>query len=228
VSSLAVLRAQLLIYLATTPDDPLYTTAVLNGFLTDAHHHIVDEIHKTNRSYLVKDVLLTPDATTTQPWSTAPVLQYSLATQSPAITDFAYWVELRKTNDDGDLLQECPLDALRDAGNGYFAVQFTDDAAVIRLSKDTEQGINVYLKYGYWPPDMQADTDAPQGIPVKFHDVLPLEACYSFALGGESELPGELRARWLDRKAALLNHVSKRGTWPSRTKVNPFDVEQYV
>jgi hypothetical protein len=228
MASLAVMRAQLLVYLATTTDDPLFTTAVCNGFLKDVHHALVDEIHRLNRSYLVKDVLLTPDATTTQSWSTAPVLQYTLATQSPAITDFAYWVELRKTNDDGDLLQEAPLESLRDAGNGYFAVQFTDDSAVIRLSKDTEQGINVYMKYGYWPLDMQLDTDAPGGIPVQYHDVLPLEACFAFGLGGESSFPPELRAQWLDRKAALRAHVGKRGTWPSRTKVDPYAVEQYT
>lgn len=228
MSSLAVLRAQMLVYLATTPDDPLYTSAVINGFLKDVHHSLLDEIHKTNRAYLAKDVLLLPDATTTPVWSSAPVLQYTFATQSPAITDFAYWIELRKTNDDGDLLQEARLEDLRDAGNGYFAFGGTDDNPVLRLSKDTEQKINVYLKYGYWPVDMQLDTDAPAGIPVQFHDVLPLEACFSFALGGESEWPKELQARWLDRKAALLNHVSKRGTWPSRTKVDPYATESYT
>ena len=228
MSSLAVLRAQLLVYLATTTDDPLFTSAVLNGFLKDAHHNLVDEIHRTNRSYLAKDVLLIPDATTTQVWSTAPVLQYSLATQTPAITDFAYWIELRKTNDDGDLLRETRLESLRDAGNGYFAVIGPDDTPVIRLSKDTEQGINVYMKYGYWPLDMQVDTDAPGGIPVQFHDVLPLEACFAFALGGESTWPEELRGRWIDRRGALLMHVSKRGTQVSQTKVDPFAVEQYT
>lgn len=228
MASLAVLRATLLTFLSTTADDPLYTPAVCNAFLKDVHHTLLDEIHKTNRSYLAKDVLLTPDATTMQVWSTAPVLQFTFATQSPPITDFAYWIELRKTNDDGDLLQEAPLDSLRDAGNGYFAVLGPDDSPVIRLSKDTEQGISVYLKYGYWPVDMQQDTDAPLGIPVQFHDVLPLEACFSFALGGESVVPPELRSRWIDRKASLLNHVSKRGTWPSRTKVDPYATESYA
>jgi hypothetical protein len=228
VSSLAVLRAQLLIYLATQTDDPLYTAPVLNGFLQDAHHSLIDDIHKINRSYLAKDVLLTPDPTTTPSWSTNPVLQYTLATQSPSITDFAYWIELRKTNDDGDLLQEARLEDLRDAGNGYFTVVGPDELAVIRLSKDTEQGINVYMKYGYWPIDMQVDTDAPQGISTKYHDVLPLEACYSFALGGESQHPKELYERWVNRRGALLAHVGKRGTWPSRTKVNPYDVESYA
>jgi len=228
VSSRAVLRATLLQFLSTTTDDPLFTPAVLNGFLEDAHHSLVDEMHRVNRSYLVKDVLLIPDATTTPVWSSAPVLQFTLATQNPAITDFAYWVELRKTNDDGDLLRECPIESLRDAGNGYFAVQGPDDLAVIRLSKDTEQGINVYLKYGYWPPDMQLDTDAPQGIPAQYHDLLPLEALFSFALGGESEVPKELMQRWIDRKSALLAHVSKRGTQVGQTKIDPWSVEQYI
>jgi len=228
MASLAALRANLLLYLATTTDDPLYTTAVCNGFLRDAHHNLLHEIHTTNRAYLAKDVLLTPDSTTTQPWSTTPVLQYTLNLQNPAITDFAYWIELRKTNDDGDLLQECRLEDFRDAGNGYFAVEGPDDAAVIRLSKDTEQGINVYLKYGYWPLDMQLDTDAPNGLPVQYHDVVALEAAFIFGLGGESELPPELKTRWFDRRSALLNHVGKRGVWPSRTKVDPYGVEQYT
>lgn len=228
MSSLAVLRAQTLVLLATSSDDPLYTPAVVNGFLRDVHHSLVDEIHRTNRNYLYHDVLLVPDATTTQPWSTSPVLSYTLNTQTPPITDFAYYIELRKTNDDGDLLRECPLDAIRDAGNGFFAVSYTDDSAQIRVSKDTEAGLNVYMKYGYWPVDMQADTDAPGGIPLQFHDVLPLEACFSFGLGGESVFPPDLKQRWIDRKSALIAHVAQRGTQVSRTRVDPFDVEQYV
>lgn len=227
MSSLAVLRAKLLVFLATPPDDPLFTPAVLNDLLKDAHHNIVDEIHRTNRDYLYKDVLLLPDATTTPVWSSAPVLSYTFATQTPAITDFAYWMELRKTNDDGDLLREAPLETLRDAGNGFFAISGTDDNPVLRLSKDTERGINVYLKYGYWPLDMQLDTDAPLGIPTQYHDVLPLEALFAFALGGEGQRPPELEQRYTDRKAALIAHVGKRGTAVSRTKVDPYAVEQY-
>src|SRR6266850_2475942 len=227
MASLAVLRANLLIYLATTTDDPLFTSAVLNGFLKDAHHSLVDEIHRTNRDYLYKDVLLTPDVNTTQVWSSAPVLSYTFATQSPAITDFAYWIELRKTNDDGDLLREIDLESLRDAGNGFFAISGTDDNPTLRLSKDTEQGINVYMKYGYWPLDMQFDTDAPLGIPVQYHDLLPLEALFSFALGGEGQRPPELQQRYLDRRSALFAHVGKRGTQVHRTKVDPFSVETY-
>lgn len=225
MSSLAVLRAQLLLYLATTTDDPLYTSAVCNGFLKDAHHSLIDEIHRTNRNYLTKDVLLLPDANTTPVWSSAPVLSFTFATQTPAVTDFAYWLELRKTNDDGDLLRECPVENLRDAGNGFFAFSGTDDTPVLRLSKDTEQPINVYLKYGYWPLDMQLDTDAPQGIPVQYHDLLPLEALFAFALGGESEVPKDLRIRWNDRKSALIAHVGKRGTQVSQTKLDPFAIE---
>lgn len=225
MASLAVLRSQLWLYLATTPDDPLYTAAVLNGLLADVHRSLIAELQQINRSYLVKDVLLTPDVNTTPVWSTQPPLTYTFATQSPAITDFAYWLEVRKTNDDGDLCQECPLSALRDAGNGFFAVLGTDDAPVFRLSKDTELGLNLYLKYGYWPPSMVQDTDTPVGIPVPFHDVLPLEACFGFGLGGESVFPPDLRMRWLDRRSALFAHVGKRGTQVSRTYVDPFAVD---
>jgi hypothetical protein len=227
VASLAVLRAKFLVLVATTTDDPLFTSAVVNDLLKDAHHNLVDEIHRTNRDYLTKDVLLTPDVNTTPAWSSAPVLSYTFATQTPAITDFAYWMELRKTNDDGDLLREAPLETLRDAGNGFFAFSGTDDSPVLRLSKDTEQGINVYLKYGYWPLDMQLDTDAPLGIPTQFHDVLVLEALFGFAIGGEGERPPELKERWLDRRSALLFHVGKRGTAVHRTKIDPYAVEQF-
>lgn len=228
MASLAVMRAQTLVYLTTTTDDPLFTSQVINQYLIDAHHAIVNEIHTTNRNYLYKDALLTPDATTVQPWSTTPVLSYTLATQSTPITDFAYWIELRKTNDDGDLLREARLEELRDAGNGYFAVTGPDDNPQIRLSKDTEAGINVYLKYGYWPADMQTDTDSPNGIPVQFHDVLPLEVLFAFELGGEGTHPPALKERWMNRKAALLYHVAKRGTTVTRTKVDPWDIEQYA
>jgi len=227
-SPLALLRAQLLVYLATTSDDPLYTPAVLNQLLRDVHHGLIDEIHKTNRSYLTKEVLLTPDASSQPAWATQPLETYTFATQDPAITDFAYWSELRKTNEDGDLMQECRQEELRDAGNGYFCVLGTDDAPVIRVSKDTEVGLNLYLKYGYWPADLVLDTDTPGGIPVQFQDVLPLEACFGFGLGGESEFPADLKQRWIDRKAALIAHVSKRGVQVSRTRVNPFDIEDFA
>jgi hypothetical protein len=228
MASLAVLRAQFLVLVATTSDDPLYTSAVVNGFLKDAHHAVVDEIHRANRSYLIKEVLLTPDANSQPSWASAPLNTYTFATQSPAITDFAYWSEIRKTNEDGDLLKEVRQEELRDAGNGFFTISGTDDAPVLRLSRDTESGLNLYFKYGYWPLDMQLDTDAPGGIPVQFHDVLPLEVCFSFALGGESEFPADLKQRWIDRKAALIAHVSKRGVWPSRTRVDPYSQELYV
>lgn len=225
MASLAVLRAQTLVLLATTTDDPLYTTAVVNGLLKDAHHAIVDEIHRCNRTYLMKEVLLTPDVSVQPSWATQSLNTFTFATQTPPLTDFAYWSEIRKTNEDGDLLKECRQEELRDAGNGFFAISGTDDAPVLRLSRDTEVGINLYFKYGYWPADMVLDTDLPGGIPVQFQDVLPLEVCFAFGLGGESENPADLKGRWMDRKSALLAHVSKRGVWPSRTRVDPFDVE---
>ena len=223
--SLATMRNILLTYLVTTADDPLYTPTVLNQVLADAYNGLIAEIHSRNRGYLYKDVLLTPDATTTQPWSTQPVESYTLATQSPAITDYAYWIELRKTNDDGDLLKECRLEDLRDAGNGFFAVAGPDDSPVIRLSKDTELGLNLYLKYGYWPAQLAQDTDVPSAIPLRYQDVVPLEACFAFGLGGESAFPPDLRQRWVDRRAMLMARISRQGTWPGRTKVDPFDVE---
>src|SRR5690349_16316579 len=141
MSSLAVLRAKLLVLLATTTDDPLYTASVLNSALIDAHHSVVDSIHKQNRSYLVKRVVLVPDSTTT--WT------YTLATNAVAtgvlppgvvtgpVTDFSRYIEIRKTTDDGDLLNECSADQLRDAGNGFFAIEGPDDSPVLELSKDT-------------------------------------------------------------------------------------------
>ncbi|HKR55550.1 MAG TPA: hypothetical protein VJS20_04570 [Gemmatimonadales bacterium] len=225
MATLGALRNTLLVYLTTTADDPLYTPAVLNGLLTQAHRSLLEAVQHVNRSYLIKEVLLTPDAQTQPVWASAPLNQYTFASQSPAIADFSYWVELRKTNEDGDLLKECRFEELRDAGNGFFCFTGVDESVVLRVSRDTENGLNLFLRYGYQPVNMVADTDVPGGIPAKFHDVIALEACFGFGLGGESVFPADLKIRWLDRKAELLASVTQRGMQPQRIRVDPFDID---
>lgn len=225
MASLGALRNTLLVYLTTTADDPLYTPAVLNGLLTQAHRSLLEAVQHVNRSYLTKEVLLTPDAANQPSWATQPLLTYTFATQTPPITDFAAWLELRKTNEDGDLLKECRMEELRDAGNGYFCFSGVDDTPVLRLSRDTEVGLSLYLLYTYQPVGMVADTDTPGGIPTKFHDVIALEACFGFGLGGESVFPADLKLRWIDRRAELLASVGNRGMQPQRIRIDPFDID---
>lgn len=215
MASLATLRSRLLVHLVTTADDPLYTTTVLNQALVDAHHSLLDAIQRANPSYFYKEVTLTPDSQTT--WT------YTFATQSPPITDFSTMREVRKTNEDGDLLNEVRIEELRDAGNGFFTITGPDDAPVLRLSKDTELGLNLYAKYTYWPADMVQDSDSPNGIPLNYHDLLPLEALFVFGFGGESRVPPDLQTRWYDRRAELVAHVSHRTRFPQRTRTDPFD-----
>jgi hypothetical protein len=222
--SLALLQQKVLTLLATTSDDPLYTPVLLTSYINDAVHQLLDDIQKQNRSYLTKEVLLTPDPATQPSWATAPIMTYTFATQSPPITDFSMYQEIRKTNEDGDLLRESPADLLRDAGNGFFYISGTDDSPVLRLSRDTEQGLNLYLMYTYWPPDMVAGTDFPGGIPVQYQDVIALEtAQLIFSLGGESVCPPDQMRQWMNRRAALVAHVGRRGTQPGRTRVDPFE-----
>ena len=66
---------------------------------------------------------------------------------------------------------------------------------------------------------MTAGTAVPNGVPLKFHDVIALEMLYCFGLGGEQRLPPELWERWQRRRGQLISHVGKRGTQPSRSRI---------
>lgn len=198
-------------YLGTASDDPAYTATILNPLLQSAYDSLIADIQDANPHYLSTAVTLTADSSTSH--------LYTFATQSPAITDFAKWLEVRWTDEDGVLLAEARLEDLRDGGGGLFALTGPDEAPVLRTGADDEAGTALYFRYAYWPADWDEDSDEPTGIPAKYHDLVALEALFAFALGGEARVPADLRIRWMDRRAQLLSRVGRRGIQPSRSRI---------
>ena len=211
MASRSTLRTWIRTLLGADADDPAFSDDVLNPIVQQAADSIVSAILRTNPGYLSKTATLLPDAGSRR--------TYTFATQSTPVTDFGHWLEVRYDNDDGLQLTEARLDELRDAGPDYFAITGPDEAAVLVTSPGSRGAAPIWIRYGYWPAPMTDDNAAPGGIPERFHDVVALEALFAFGLGGEQAKPRELHDRWIDRKAELLAHVSRRGVQPSRTRV---------
>lgn len=213
----AAIKTLIRTYLGTSDDDPAYSDTILNPVVQDAVDSILNDIERQNPSYLVKPaVTLQADGAASH--------NYTLATQSPAITDFARFLELRFDDEDGTTLTEARVEELRDAGSDYFAITGADESAVFVTSADSPAGNPLYLRYAYWPTELASDSSSPTGIPGRFHGVIALESLFAaFGLGGEQRLPRELHDRWLDRRSQLMAHVGHRGTQNSRSRVVPDD-----
>lgn len=200
--------------LGTSSDDPAYSNTILNPQIQDAYDALLSAILRVNPDYLTKTVTLAADGATSH--------NYTFSAQSPPLTDFSGWLEVRRTDEDGAPLRECRYDELRDAGVDYFVITGPDDTPVLRTSKDSEAGTALYLKYRYWPTAFVDDNSVPSAIPQRFHFVIALECLFTaYGAGGEQRLPRELYERWQDRRADLLAHVSRRGIQVSRTRLDP-------
>lgn len=198
-------------YLSVASDDPEYTDDILNPIVQEAADSLVTDINRQNPSYNAATVTLSADSASSR--------VYTFATQSSPITDFSRWLEVRWTDEDGLELSEANWNDLRDAGSDAFTITGIDSAAVLRTSKDSEAGKAIWLKYTQWPAELTGDSSVPGGIPLRFHDVIALEALYAFSLGGEQRTPQELYNRWIDRRGQLIHHVGQRGVQPSRTRI---------
>ena len=210
MASRATIRGWIRNLLGTTSDDPFFKASTLDPIIQQACDALVTAISEENPDYLVKPpVTLTAQSATSHSYDFAQL----------QITDFAKVLELRYTDEDGAELMEARLEELRDAGADYYAITGDDEHAVLQTSKATEAGTALWMRYRYWPADMDDDADSPEGIPTKFHDVVALEALFAFGLGGEQRLPPELHARWIDRRAQLFQHVKSRSTVPRRTRL---------
>ncbi len=199
------------LFLGTPSDDPAYTDTILNPIVQQAVDSLLTDINKQNPGYNSTTVTLAADSSSGR--------VYTFASQSTPITDFARWLEIRWTDSAGLELTEARYDELRAAGQDHFFISGIDSAAVLETSPDSTAGVAIFLRYTKWFADMTADGNVPSGIPLKFHDVIALEALYAFALGGEQRTPPELRARWFDRRNQLMHHVGRRGNQPSRTRI---------
>lgn len=198
-------------YLRARSDDPAYTDTILNPIVQQAVDSLLTDINEQNPGYNSTTVTLVADTTTSH--------LYTFASQSSPITDFARWLEIRWTDSAGFELTEARYEELRAAGQDHFFISGIDSEPVLETSPDSSAGKDIFLRYTQWFVDMTADADVPKGIPLKFHDVIELEALFVFALGGEQRTPPDLRARWFDRRNQLIHHVGRRGNQPSRTRI---------
>jgi hypothetical protein len=210
------LKTQIRTYLGTSDDDPAYSSTILDPIVQQAVDSLLSSIQDANPDYLVKTpVTLVADSTTSH--------NYTFATQGAPITDFAKWLEVRYDNGDGALLSEARLEELRDAGTDFFAITGPDEAPVLVTSTDSPAGNALYFRYGYWPAALASDSSEPTGVPSRFHDVVALEALFSFGLGGEQRLPRELYDRWFDRRSQLMSRVGRRGVQNSHSRLVNLD-----
>ncbi|KKN06681.1 hypothetical protein LCGC14_1074780 [marine sediment metagenome] len=198
-------------FLATPTDDPAYSDTILNPIVQEAVDSLLTDINEQNPSYNSTTVTLAADSSTGR--------VYTFASQSTPITDFGRWLDIRWTDSDGLVLTEVRYDELRPAGADHFIITGIDSAPTLETSPDSEAGKAIWLRYTQWFADMSDDNDVPSGIPLKFHDVIALEALFAFALGGEQRLPPELRNRWFDRRNQLIHHIGRRGSQVARTRL---------
>lgn len=205
-------------WLGTGEDDPVYgnqaagISAVLDPAVQQVVDQLIDEIHVTNPGYLSKAVSLTPASLTSN--------LYELAAQAEPVLDFAGWLEVRFSDENGSLFEEARLEELKASGSGFFCITGPDDTPILQTSSDTQAGIPLWLRYRYWFPNLVDDNTGIPGIPKRFHDVVALEALFVFGVGGESRWPEEMRERRRDRHAAMIAHISRRGVQQSRTRLD--------
>lgn len=189
--------------LGTTSSDKFYPPATVNLWMQTVVDAILQEIRDTNPDFFRKTATLQPVPSTGR--------VYPLASQTPAITDFSGVLELRYTDDGGNELTEVRDRELNAANADGYSVIGADEEAIITLATAAKVGSPLYLKYTWWPAAMDADADEPDGIPERFHDCVALDTAeILFGFGNEQSMPASIAKRQLDRKAQLIQHVSRR------------------
>lgn len=200
-------------YLGTAEDDPQFTDAILLAIAGEAYDALLHDIHEISPGYLAMPVTLAAASSTSR--------TYTFAAQTPAITDFAGWLDVRATDADGVQFSEVPYAELNNGGDHAFALVGTDDTPVLYTSPDVDAGLPLYLLYRQWPTALTSGSSTPTKIPTRFHDVVALEmASIAFGLGGEQRMPPEIFARWQDRRGQLLQAVSRRGVGSSTMRLD--------
>lgn len=193
-------------FLGTAEDDPQYSSTILDPILQAAYFSLLEDVKASNPGYL--------GTTTTLQAASATSHTYALAAQSPAITTFAGWLDVRYTDEDGSPLQEVRFDELSGMPGECFALVGQDEALTLITSTESTAGNALWFRYIAWPAEWTSDNDTPTKLPSRFHDVIALEALFAFGLGGEQRLPPELYDRWQDRRGQLIDSVTRRGIQP--------------
>lgn len=220
-------KALLRTLLATDIDDPAYgdtagsgLSPTLDPIVQQAVDSLIEDIYAEVPGYAPKVAVLAASAPTAR--------TYPFVSQTPPITDFSHWIKVRWDSEDGTSLDEVSREELTTAGFACFAIMGADELAVLETSWVSEAGHPIWIEYGFRPADLVDDTSAIPLIPKKYHDVVALEGLFAFDLGGESVCPPNLLRRWQNRRAQLMARVSRRGTMPKRTKLDPRVVQSYL
>lgn len=209
--NLGELRTTALVYLGTSSDDPAFPAATLNLLAQQAYDQFIADMLDSNPGYLSTTVTLQPDSST--------ALTYTFSAQSPPITDYHKWLEVRYTDQRGARLIEVRPEELDTTTAGTFALTGPDDTPVLTLGLQSQTNTNLFFRYAYWPAALVTDTDVPVGVPTRYHDVIALRmAELGFALGGETVFPPNLSILLMNRQASLLATVGRRGVQASRTR----------
>ena len=217
MASRATVKQWIRSFLGSTKDDPFFDDITLDPIVQQSVDAILADIQTAAPNYLRKTVTLQPDSATSH--------IYTFSSQASPVTDFAGWLAVRYNDSDGLKLRECRSEELETAGTDYFAVSGVDEAPEFETSAGSPVGTPLWMRYRFWPAELTADESAITGIPLRFHDVVALEAMFAFGLGGEQRWPQELFRRWVDRRAQLTAHCAIRGAQPQRARIE--ETEEY-
>lgn len=200
--ALSVLQDMVYAYLGTTSSNQLYTPARVTRWINDAYNALVDDM---------PGAMVTKEATLAADSSTSRV--YTLSSQTPVITDWRQFREVRLTDSEGALLRPLPYDQLRDWTGDRYAVRDPDETVKLVLSSTLTAGSAVWVLYSYWPAELSAASDVPSTVPSRYHDLIALSAAeMAFPAGNEATFPAVYAAKKVDRYAQFLDHVTRRGT----------------
>lgn len=209
--NLGELRTTALVYLGTSSDDPAFPAATLNLLAQQAYDQFIADMLDSNPGYLSTTVTLQPDSST--------ALTYTFSTQSPPITNYHKWLEVRWQDQTGGCLMEVRPEELDAGGVNVFALTGPDDTPVLTLGFNSKTDNALFLRYAYWPPALVLDTDVPVGVPTRYHDTLAFRmAVLGAGLGSESAITPQMLVLAQDRYASLMATVGRRGVQASRTR----------
>lgn len=207
------LRSLMRTWLGVREDDRYYTDDRLNQLLQSAHASLLSDIDDVNPSYFTVSQTLTAEGATGD-----DAHRYVFANQTPAISNFSKWEDVRDNDQEGVKFTQVRLSELYDAGAYTFTLQVdATDGLLLRTSPHAEDAVPLFMQYSYWPTAMAADADTPAGIPAEYVDVVALEAVFSLPGVAERTSP-LLGQRWVDRRGQMLFRIGRLGATPSRVR----------
>lgn len=178
--------------LGLTSDDPLGSDDVLNPVVNQAYQQLVAEVAES-----------CPDALA----ATATLTVAAQIAASP--TDLYQVRAIRETDATGSILDKRTFDELTDALSAY-AITGISAPFTITLSSDlTCTSIHLTYTKGAGAVDLADDAATPPLLPVQYHDVIALESLFAMEFAGEQRRPPALEARWVNRKAGMLNFLRR-------------------